>query len=83
MAIGLQLRVLGDLVMDKLLDPTNSVRIISAWKLQEIPIMMFLFVVRLRKNSYVSLTTLTIFWLFFDHLPLCVDIFYDMNFDKK
>ena len=55
MAIGLQLRVLGDLVMDKLLDPTNSVRIISAWKLQVVPIVMFLFVVRLRKNSYVSI----------------------------
>ena len=30
-----------------------------------------------------SQTTLTIFWLFFDHLPPCVDIFYGMNVDKK
>ena len=30
-----------------------------------------------------SQTTLTRFWLFFDHLPPCVDIFYGMNVGKK
>ena len=30
-----------------------------------------------------SQTTLTRFWLFFDRLPPCVDIFYDVNVDKK
>ena len=30
-----------------------------------------------------SQTTLTRFWLFFDHLPPCVDIFYGTNVDKK
>ena len=30
-----------------------------------------------------SQTTLTRFWLFFDHLPPFVDIFYLMNVDKK
>ena len=30
-----------------------------------------------------SQTTMTRFWLFFDHLPPWVDIFYGMNVDKK
>ena len=30
-----------------------------------------------------SQTTLTNFWLFFDHLPPSVDIFYLINVDKK
>ena len=30
-----------------------------------------------------SQTTLTRFWILFDHLPPCVDIFYGTNFDKK
>ena len=28
-------------------------------------------------------TTMTGFWLFFEHLPPCVDIYYGMNVDKK
>ena len=30
-----------------------------------------------------SQTTLTRFWLFFDHLPPCVDIFYGINVEKS